>query len=61
MFALCSSRIYVDLPDVENRMKILRIFLAQENLIRDFEYEKLAKLTEGYSGSDLKVNIVKCN
>ncbi|OIW05628.1 hypothetical protein TanjilG_23414 [Lupinus angustifolius] len=47
-------RIYVDLPDAENRMKILRIVLAQENLIPGFEYDKLAKLTEGYSGSDLK-------
>ncbi|CAL0334216.1 unnamed protein product [Lupinus luteus] len=47
-------RIYVDLPDAENRMKILRIVLAQENLVPGFEYDKLAKLTEGYSGSDLK-------
>ncbi|OIW05626.1 hypothetical protein TanjilG_23412 [Lupinus angustifolius] len=47
-------RIYVDLPDAENRMKILRIVLAQENLVPSFEYDKLAKLTEGYSGSDLK-------
>ncbi|XP_027356104.1 uncharacterized protein LOC113865618 isoform X2 [Abrus precatorius] len=47
-------RIYVDLPDAENRMKILRIFLAQENLDPDFEFDKLANLTDGYSGSDLK-------
>lgn len=48
-------RIYVDLPDAENRLKILRIFLAQENLERNFEFDKLACATEGYSGSDLKV------
>ncbi|XP_057963442.1 uncharacterized protein LOC131154585 isoform X2 [Malania oleifera] len=47
-------RIYVDLPDAENRMKILRIFLAQENLESGFEFDKLANATEGYSGSDLK-------
>ncbi|RDY10350.1 Msp1, partial [Mucuna pruriens] len=47
-------RIYVDLPDAENRMKILRIFLAQENLDSDFQFDKLANLTDGYSGSDLK-------
>ncbi|KAH1224341.1 Protein MSP1 [Glycine max] len=47
-------RIYVDLPDAENRMKILRIFLAQENLNSDFQFDKLANLTDGYSGSDLK-------
>lgn len=58
MLALHLSRIYVDLPDAANRMKILRIFLAQENLDPDFQYDKLANLTEGYSGSDLKVNIV---
>ncbi|XP_038697137.1 uncharacterized protein LOC119994148 isoform X2 [Tripterygium wilfordii] len=47
-------RIYVDLPDAENRMKILKILLAQENLGTEFQYEKLANATEGYSGSDLK-------
>lgn len=48
-------RIYVDLPDAENRVKILRIFLAQETLEPKFQFEKLADATEGYSGSDLKV------
>ncbi|KAK1278030.1 Katanin p60 ATPase-containing subunit A1 [Acorus gramineus] len=47
-------RIYVDLPDAQNRMKILRIFLAQENIDSDFKYDELANATEGYSGSDLK-------
>ncbi|PIA47903.1 hypothetical protein AQUCO_01400478v1 [Aquilegia coerulea] len=47
-------RIYVDLPDAENRMKILRIFLSRENLESDFKYDELANATEGYSGSDLK-------
>lgn len=47
-------RIYVDLPDAENRKKILKIFLAQESLDLDFDYDVLAEVTEGYSGSDLK-------
>ncbi|KAJ4866481.1 P-loop containing nucleoside triphosphate hydrolases superfamily protein [Raphanus sativus] len=47
-------RIYVDLPDAENRLKILKIFLTPENLEPGFQFEKLAKETEGYSGSDLK-------
>lgn len=47
-------RIYVDLPDVENRMKILKIFLAQENVEQNFRFDELANVTEGYSGSDLK-------
>ncbi|MBA0717959.1 hypothetical protein Golax_005730 [Gossypium laxum] len=47
-------RIYVDLPDAGNRMKILKIFLAQENIGCNFAFEELANATEGYSGSDLK-------
>ncbi|XP_020577100.1 uncharacterized protein LOC110022480 isoform X2 [Phalaenopsis equestris] len=47
-------RIYVDLPDAENRMKILKIFLSQENLDPSFRFDELANSTEGYSGSDLK-------
>ncbi|XP_078172544.1 uncharacterized protein LOC144566403 isoform X3 [Carex rostrata] len=47
-------RIYVDLPNVQNRIKILRIFLSKENLDPKFDYEELANATEGYSGSDLK-------
>ncbi|WVZ07045.1 hypothetical protein V8G54_020391 [Vigna mungo] len=47
-------RIYVDLPDAENRLKILSIFLTQENLDSEFQLDKLANLTDGYSGSDLK-------
>ncbi|KAK1314542.1 Katanin p60 ATPase-containing subunit A1 [Acorus calamus] len=47
-------RIYVDLPDAANRVKILKIFLAQENINSDFKYDELANATEGYSGSDLK-------
>lgn len=47
-------RIYVELPDAENRMKILKIFLSQENLDPSFRFDELANATEGYSGSDLK-------
>nr|CAB3470078.1 unnamed protein product [Digitaria exilis] len=47
-------RILVDLPDAKNRMKILKILLAKENLESDFGFDELANATEGYSGSDLK-------
>ncbi|KAL3835199.1 hypothetical protein ACJIZ3_009935 [Penstemon smallii] len=47
-------RIYVDLPDAENRLKILKIILARENLASGFSFEQLANDTDGYSGSDLK-------
>ncbi|GFP92354.1 ATPase family aaa domain-containing protein 1-a [Phtheirospermum japonicum] len=47
-------RIYVDLPDAQNRLKILKIILARENLESGFPFEQLANTTDGYSGSDLK-------
>ncbi|KAG2610671.1 uncharacterized protein LOC120703099 isoform X2 [Panicum virgatum] len=47
-------RILVDLPDAKNRMKILKVLLAKENLESDFRFDELANVTEGYSGSDLK-------
>lgn len=47
-------RIYVDLPDAENRGKILRVILAQEKVVDGFDFNELAHATEGYSGSDLK-------
>ncbi len=51
----------MDLPDAENRMKIVRIFLSQENLESDFAFDQLAYATEGYSGSDLKVKALMLN
>ena len=48
-------RIYVDLPDAQNRLKILKILLAKEKIESDFKFDELANATEGYSGSDLKV------
>lgn len=46
----------VDLPDAENRAKILRIILREEDLDADVDLDELAAQTEGYSGSDLKVS-----
>ncbi|CAJ2656703.1 unnamed protein product [Trifolium pratense] len=48
-------RIYVDLPDAANRVKILNMILAHEHLESGFSFEKFEYETEGYSGSDLKV------
>lgn len=45
----------VGLPDTENRERILRVILAQEELEDGFDFKELASCTEGYSGSDLKV------
>ena len=45
----------MDLPNTENRVKILRVILAEEELEEGFDYEELSRITDGYSGSDLKV------
>jgi ATP-dependent Zn protease len=47
----------VDLPDAPNRGKILRVILAKEDLAPDVDLEAIANMTDGYSGSDLKVVI----
>ncbi|KAI8967926.1 P-loop containing nucleoside triphosphate hydrolase protein, partial [Mycotypha africana] len=47
-------RILVDLPNEEDRKEILNILLQDENLQEEVSIDRLAKLTEHYSGSDLK-------
>ncbi|XP_057813137.2 uncharacterized protein LOC131027164 [Cryptomeria japonica] len=47
-------RLFVNLPDVSNRAKILKVMLAKEELTPDFDFDAIANMTEGYSGSDLK-------
>ena len=51
-----TRRILVDLPDAANREKILRVLLKDEEFEdkQTFNFTELARLTEGYSGSDLK-------
>lgn len=48
-------RIMVGLPSVENREKILTTLLSKEKAEESIDYRELAVVTEGYSGSDLKV------
>ena len=45
----------VGLPDKNNRERILRAILEKETVSDDLDYDELAVMTEGYSGSDLKV------
>ncbi|XP_027364492.1 uncharacterized protein LOC113871597 isoform X3 [Abrus precatorius] len=47
-------RLMVNLPDAPNREKILRVILAKEDLAPDVDFEAIANMTDGYSGSDLK-------
>ena len=44
----------VGLPSIESREKILRTLLSKEKA-ENLDFKELATMTEGYSGSDLKV------
>lgn len=44
----------VGLPSVESREQILKTLLGKENH-ENMDFKELAAMTEGYSGSDLKV------
>ncbi|KAG6683990.1 hypothetical protein I3842_12G040500 [Carya illinoinensis] len=47
-------RLMVNLPDSPNRAKILKVILAKEDLAPDVDFDAIANMTDGYSGSDLK-------
>ena len=47
----------VGLPSAENREMILKTLLAKEKH-ENIDFKELAAMTEGYSGSDLKVCFV---
>ena len=48
------NRIMVGLPSVGSRELILKTFLSKEKA-EDIDFKELATMTEGYTGSDLKV------
>jgi len=47
----------VGLPSAENRETILKTLLAKEKH-KDIDFKELSTMTEGYSGSDLKVQFI---
>src|SRR3989338_4828264 len=47
-------RIVLDYPDVEGRLAILKIHAKGKPFVKDVSWEKIAKRTVGYSGSDLE-------
>ena len=47
-------RIMVDLPDLETRIDILNVTLANNRLAPDVNISTIAEELEGYSGSDIK-------
>lgn len=48
-------RIMVGLPTPENREMIMKTLLSKEKVADGLDFKELATMTEGYSGSDLKV------
>ncbi|KAK1588945.1 hypothetical protein Q3G72_028903 [Acer saccharum] len=47
-------RIMVGLPSVENREMIFRTLLSKERVEEGLNFKELGKMTEGFTGSDLK-------
>jgi SpoVK/Ycf46/Vps4 family AAA+-type ATPase len=48
------SRILVDMPTLEDREAILKIYLKHENLALDVDISDLATAAQSFTGSDLK-------
>lgn len=46
------------LPSTENRENILRTLLSKEKVQEGLDFKEIATMTEGYSGSDLKVGFL---
>jgi ATP-dependent Zn protease len=50
------DRIMVGLPTLQSRELILKTLLSKEKVDEKIDFKELATMTEGYSGSDLKVS-----
>jgi AAA+ superfamily predicted ATPase len=48
------KRIYVPLPDIRARMQMLKQYTAPLKMDTELQLDDLAKMTEGYSGSDMR-------
>ncbi|MHC1586864.1 MAG: AAA family ATPase [Candidatus Hecatellaceae archaeon] len=48
------KRIYVPLPNFEARKELMKIYSRELNLAPDVDLDRLAALTEGYAGSDIR-------
>jgi len=51
--------IKVPLPDYKGRLEIFKIHTKKMNLSKNVDLKKLAKITEGYSGADIKAICVE--
>ncbi|TRM99936.1 AAA family ATPase [Sulfolobus sp. F1] len=48
------KRIYVKLPDYEQRLSLFKYYTSKIKLANDVSLEELAKMTEGYTSSDIR-------
>lgn len=48
------KRIYIPPPDFKARLELFKIYCRNLKLSEDVDLEELAKLTEGYTGSDIR-------
>jgi ATPase family AAA domain-containing protein 1 len=48
------AQFHVALPNEEQRLKILKLILENENVSKNVNYAQLSKLTNTFSGSDLR-------
>lgn len=53
------KRIYVGPPDLEARRDLFRISLSGRPYDKDIDFEKLAKMSENYVGSDLELVVTE--
>ena len=49
-----NKRIYIPLPNKEARLELFKLYTKSLKLGEDVDIEKLAEMTEGYSGSDIR-------
>lgn len=48
------AQFHIGLPDTDQRRKILQLILAAERTSEDVDLNRMSKLTNGFSGSDLR-------
>ncbi|XP_055594153.1 outer mitochondrial transmembrane helix translocase-like [Uranotaenia lowii] len=48
------AQFHIGLPHEEQRLKILQLILRQEKISNDVDFHQLARMTNNYSGSDLR-------
>ena len=59
ILSLKNNKVYVPLPDLSARQKMLQNFIPIDNQI-DFDYIQNAKDLDGYSGSDIRLVCKEC-